>query len=52
VAAFISPDAEDYAQALVEDELEQLDEQELQAPIAGPEVAFVEHIDAMEEDHY
>ena len=33
VAAFVSPDAEDYAQALVEDELEQLDEQESLAVI-------------------
>ncbi|MDP6164728.1 MAG: MFS transporter [Gammaproteobacteria bacterium] len=52
VAAFNAPDAQDYAQALVEDELEQLDEQETQAPIAGPDVAYVEDIEETEEDHY
>jgi MFS family permease len=52
VAAFVSPDADDYAQALAEDELEQLDEQETQAPIAGPDVAYVEELDQTEEDHY
>ncbi len=52
VAAFVSPDAEDYAQALAEDELEQLDEVEIQAPIAGPDSAYVEDQDYTEEDHY
>jgi len=52
VAAFVAPDAEDYAQAWQEDELEQLDEQETQAPIAGPDEAYVEDVDYTEEDHY
>ena len=52
VAAFVAPDAEDYVQAWQEDELEQLDEQETQAPIAGPDVAYVEDVDYTEEDHY
>ena len=52
VAAFVAPDAEDYVQAWQEDELEPLDEQETQAPIAGPDEAYVEDVDYTEEDHY
>lgn len=54
IAAFAAPDAQDYAEALVEDELEQLDDLEewAQPPMAGPEVAVVDTIDAMEEDHF
>ena len=52
VASFVAPDAEDYAQALVDDELEQLDEQEVQAPIAGPEFFYDDIDNATEEDHY
>ena len=54
IAAFAAPDAQDYAEALVEDELEQLDDLEewAQPPMAGPEVAVLDTIDAMEEDHF
>ena len=46
--------AEDYAVALEEDELEQLDDIDewTQAPIAGPELAIPDPDEATEEDHY
>jgi len=54
IAAFTSPDAEDYAVALEEDELEQLDgiDEWSQAPMAGPELAIPDPDEATEEDHY
>jgi MFS family permease len=54
IAAFTSPDAEDYAVALEEDELEQLDDigEWTQAPMAGPELAIPDPDEATEEDHY
>ena len=54
IAAFTAPDAQDYAVALEEDELEQLDDSEewAQAPMAGPEMAMPDSGEASEEDHY
>jgi hypothetical protein len=54
IAAFTAPDAQDYAVALEEDELEQLDDSEewTQAPMAGPEIAMPDSDEALEEDHY
>jgi MFS family permease len=54
IAAFTAPDAQDYAVALEEDELEQLDDSEewTQAPMAGPEVAIPDSDESSEEDHY
>jgi hypothetical protein len=55
IAAFAAPDAQDYAEALEGDELEQLDDSEewTQAPMAGPETAIADTDDAfLEEDHY
>ena len=54
IAAFTAPDAQDYAVALEEDELEQLDDSEewTQAPMAGPEIATPDSDEALEEDHY
>jgi MFS family permease len=54
IAAFAAPDAQDYALALEEDELEQLDDsgEWSQAPMAGPEIAMPDSDEASEEDHY
>ena len=54
IAAFAAPDAQDYAVALEEDELEQLDDSDewSQAPMAGPETAIPDTDEASEEDHY
>jgi MFS family permease len=54
IAAFAAPDAQDYAEALEEDELEQLDDsgEWAQAPMAGPEIALPDADAAAEEDHY
>ena len=54
IAAFTAPDAQDYAVALEEDELEQLDDSEewTQTPMAGPEIAMPDSHEALEEDHY
>ena len=54
IAAFTAPDAQDYAEALEEDELELLDDNDewTQNPIAGPEVAVPDADAAAEEDHY
>ena len=54
IAAFAAPDAQDYAEALEEDELEQLDDSDewTQAPMAGPETVTPDTDEASEEDHY
>ena len=54
IAAFAAPDAQDYAEALEEDGLEQLDDSDewTQAPMAGPETAIPDTDEASEEDHY
>ena len=54
IAAFTAPDAQDYAEALEEDELELLDDSDewTQAPIAGPEIAVPDADASAEEDHY
>ena len=54
IAAFAAPDAQDYAEALEEDELEQLDDsgEWAQVPMAGPEIALPDADAAAEEDHY
>jgi len=54
IAAFAAPDAQDYAEALEDDELEQLDDSEewTQAPMAGPEIAIPDTDEALEEDHF
>ncbi len=54
IAAFAAPDAQDYAVALEEDELEQLDDSEewTQTPMAGPEIATPDSEETLEEDHY
>lgn len=50
ISAFAAPDAQDYAEALEDDELEH--EESTQAPMAGPEIAIPDTGEALEEDYF